>query len=149
VTEVLFYHLERRPLERALPELLQRSLDRGWRVVLQVGTDERLEALNAHLWSYDDAAFLPHGAAADGNAAEQPIWLTTGDDNPNAARVRFLVDGAPLGEVAGYERIVVMFDAGDAEATARARDAWKAVQAADHDATYWKEDESGRWSKQA
>ena len=113
MAELLFYHLERQPLESALPGLLQRSLERGWRVVVKVGSEERLEALNAHLWSFDDASFLPHGAAADGHAEAQPIWLTTGDDNPNGATVRFLVDGAEAADLAGYERIVFMFDAAD------------------------------------
>src|SRR5690606_36236644 len=107
--EVLFYHLERRPLESVLPGLLARSLQRGWRVVVQVGSDERLAHLNAHLWSYDDASFLPHGSAADGNAAEQPIWLTVADDNPNGAHVRFLVDGAEAASFAGYDRMVFLF----------------------------------------
>jgi DNA polymerase-3 subunit chi len=148
VTEILFYHLERQPLEAALPGLLQRSLDRGWRVVVKVGSEERLEALNAHLWSFDDASFLPHGSAADGNAAEQPVWLTTGDDNPNGASVRFLVDGASTDDYAGYARIVFMFDAADQEAVSKARTAWKAASGS-HDATYWRQDERGRWTKQA
>jgi DNA polymerase-3 subunit chi len=148
VAEILFYQLERRPLESALPDLLQRSLDRGWRVVVKVGSDERLEALNAHLWTYDDASFLPHGAAADGNAAEQPIWLTTGDDNPNRATVRFLVDGAETADFLGYDRIVFIFDAADAEALAKAREAWKAARAGGGEATYWRQDENGRWTKQ-
>jgi len=149
MTEVLFYHLDRRPLESALPDLLQRSLDRGWRVVVQVGSDERLEALNGHLWSYDDSAFLPHGAAADGHAEEQPIFLTTGDENPNGANVRFLVDGAETARFEGYDRIVFLFDGNDGEGLSRAREAWKAARAAGADATYWKQDEAGRWQKQA
>jgi DNA polymerase III subunit chi len=149
VAEVLFYHLERQPLEAALPGLLERSLARGWRVVVKVGSEERLEALNAHLWSFDDASFLPHGAAADGRAEAQPIFLTTGDDNPNAAQVRFLVDGAEAEEISGYERTVFLFDAGDGEAIERSRVAWKAAREAGHDATYWRQDEDGRWTKKA
>lgn len=149
MTELLFYHLERQPLEAALPGLLQRSLDRGWRVVVKVGSEERLEALNAHLWSFDDASFLPHGSTADGNAADQPIWLTTGDDNPNGATVRFLVDGASTDDYAGYVRIVFIFDAADQEAVAKARAAWKAATGSTHDATYWRQDDRGRWTKQA
>jgi len=147
MAEVLFYHLERQPLESALPGLLQRSLDRGWRVVVKVGSEERLESLNAHLWSFDDASFLPHGTASDGNAADQPIWLTIGDDNPNGATVRFLVDGAEAADFSGYERVVFMFDAADQEAVTKARAAWKAA-AGIHDATYWKQAEDGRWTKQ-
>jgi DNA polymerase-3 subunit chi len=148
VAEVLFYHLERQPLETALPGLLLRSLERGWRVVVKVGSEERLEALNTHLWSFDDASFLPHGSAADGNAESQPVFLTIGDDNPNEANVRFLVDGAEAPELSGYERTVFMFDAADAEAVARSRTAWKAARDGGHDATYWRQDENGRWTKQ-
>jgi len=149
LAEVLFYHLERRPLESVLPELLLRSLDRGWRVVVKVGSDERLEALNAHLWSYDDASFLPHGSAADGHAESQPVFFTTGDDNPNGAGVRFLVDGAEAADFSGYDRVVFLFDATDVEALGRAREAWKAARTAGVDATYWRQDENGRWAKQA
>jgi DNA polymerase-3 subunit chi len=148
MAEVLFYHLERRPLEAVLPGLLQRSLERGWRAVVKVGTEERLEALNAHLWSFDDASFLPHGSASDGHAEAQPIWLTTGDDNPNQANVRFLVDGAEAPDLSGYDRTVFLFDAVEEEAVAKAREAWKAANAAGHDATYWRQDDSGRWAKQ-
>lgn len=148
MTEVLFYHLERRPLEGVLPGLLQRSLERGWRAVVKVGTEERLEALNAHLWTYDDASFLPHGSAADGHAEAQPVWLTTGDDNPNGAAVRFLVDGAEAADLSGYQRTVFLFDAADDAGVAKARAAWKEAQAAGHEATYWRQDDGGRWAKQ-
>jgi DNA polymerase-3 subunit chi len=148
MTEVLFYQLERRPLESALPDLLARSLERGWRVVLQVGSEERLHALNAHLWTYDDASFLPHGSAADGHAEDQPIFLTCGAENPNGAHVRFLVDAADTTEFSGYERIVFVFDAGDSEALQRARQGWKAARAAGAEATFWRQDEQGRWKKQ-
>jgi DNA polymerase III subunit chi len=148
MAEVLFYHMERSSLERVLPDLLMRSLARGWRVIVKVGSEERLQTLNAHLWTFDDASFLPHGAAADGNAAEQPIWLTTEDDNPNGATVRFLVDGAQAADFGSYGRTVFLFDAADADAVLAAREAWKAAQAAGADATYWRQDESGRWAKQ-
>ena len=147
MAEILFYHLERSSLESALPDLLSRSLERGWRAVVKVGSDERLQALNAHLWTYDEASFLPHGAAGDGHAEEQPIWLTTGDENPNGAHVRFVVDGAEAADFQGYERTVVMFDASDAEAVRRARETWKATREVG-EAAYWRQDESGRWTKQ-
>lgn len=147
MAEVSFYHLERLPLERVLPELLARSLERGWRAVVQAGSAERLAALDAHLWTYDEASFLPHGTAADGRAAEQPIWLTTGDDNPNGAQVRFLVDGARSEDFEGYERVVFLFDDADQDAVRDARETWKAARAAGHAVTYWRQDERGRWTK--
>jgi DNA polymerase-3 subunit chi len=149
MTEILFYHLETRPLEAMLPDLLKRSLAKGWNVVVQFGTEEKLEALDAHLWTYDDASFLAHGSKAEGHAALQPVWLTVEDDNPNGAAIRFYVDGATTDRFEGYERIVFIFDSGDMEATGRAREAWKAAKASGGEATYWRQDETGRWNKHA
>jgi DNA polymerase-3 subunit chi len=150
MTEVLFYHLQRQPIERVLPTLLEKSLERGWRVVVQAGSDERIEALDAHLWTYRDESFLPHATTREGDAALQPVLLTSNEGNANGAAVRFLVDGAPLPEdAAGYERIVLMFDGEDDEAVAQARAQWSAAKAKGFDATYWQSDESGRWTKRA
>ena len=149
MTEVLFYHLQKQPLERVLPELLEKCLERKWRAVVQVGSEERRDALDAHLWTYRDDGFLPHGTVKDGHATAQPVWLTTGDDNPNGANVRFLSDGAETADYPGYERVVVLFDGNDAEAAERARTQWAAVKAAGHDATYWQQSERGRWEKKA
>jgi DNA polymerase-3 subunit chi len=150
MTEVLFYHLQRQPLERVLPQLLERSVGRGWRVVIQVASDERVDALDAHLWTYRDDSFLAHGTARDGDTAAQPILLTTSDHNPNGAKVRFLIDGAPMPADAGdYDRIVLLFDGEDEEAVAAARVRWGEVKALGHEATYWQSDEQGRWVKKA
>lgn len=147
--EVLFYHLERAPLERVLPELLEKSLERGWRAVVQAGSDERVEALDTALWTYRDDSFLPHGTASTGAPERQPVYLTSGEDNPNGAAVRFLVDGAEAGDLAGYERAVYLFDGRDEAAVARAREQWSAMKQAGHAVTYWQQNERGKWEKKA
>ena len=149
MTEVLFYHLKGQTLEQVLPPLLQKSLERGWRVVVQASSDERVDALDAHLWTWRDDAFLPHGTARDPEAAEQPIVLTAGSENPNGAAVRFLVDGANLTVDAGnYQRIVLLFDGDDPEAVEMARMRWNEAKTNGAEVTYWKADENGRWQRQ-
>jgi DNA polymerase III subunit chi len=149
MTEMLFYHLKGQTLEQVLPALLQKSLERGWRVVVQASSEERVDALDAHLWTWRDDAFLPHGTSRDAEAAEQPIVLTASADNPNGATVRFLVDGAMIAaDAAGYERLVLLFDGEDPEAVEMARIRWSEAKAAGADATYWRADESGRWQRQ-
>ena len=148
-TEVFFYHLEQRSLESVLPELLERTLERGWRAVVQAGSPERVEALDSQLWTYADASFLPHGTARDGNSERQPILLTTGEDNPNGAKVRFLVDGASHASLSQYARAVFLFDGRDDAAVAQARRQWQAVKAAGLAATYWQQNDQGRWEKKA
>ena len=148
MTEILFYHLERASLEGVLPGLLEKTLGRGWRAVVRAGSRERVEALDALLWTYRDESFLPHGAGGDG--ARQPVWLTDGDDAPNDPQILFLVDGAeaPLDAVAPLSRCVMIFDGADEEARARARAFWKAAAGAGHEATYWRQAPDGRWEKQ-
>ena len=105
MTEILFYHLQGQKLESVLPALLEKSLERGWKVVVQGSTEERIEALDAHLWTYRDDGYLPHGAWRESAATQQPVLLTPNDDNPNGATVRFLVDRAPLpADVERYQR---------------------------------------------
>lgn len=148
MTDIWFYHLERQSLEDVLPGLLARSLERGWRAVVQASSEERVRALDSHLWTYDETAFLPHGTKAEGRPGEQPVWLTAEDENPNGAKVRFLVDGAAASGFDGYQRIVFLFDGGDPEAVAAARRAWREAAGAGHTVTYWRQDERGRWVKQ-
>ena len=150
MTEVLFYHLQRQPLEAVLPMLLEKSLERGWRAVVRATSDERLAALDDHLWTFSDESFLPHGTDREPDAAEQPVVLTLSERNPNGAAVLFLVEGAPVPDDAStYERLVLLFDGNDEDALAAAREQWKGVKAAGHDATYWQQDARGRWEKKA
>jgi DNA polymerase-3 subunit chi len=148
-TEVLFYQLERQPLDQVLPGLLEKTLERGWRAVVQAGGEERLESLDALLWTYREDSFLPHGTARDGFLDQQPVFLTIGDDNPNAASVRFLVDGADCDELTAYSRVVYLFDGRDEDALAQARQQWKTAKGAGFDVTYWQQSERGRWEKKA
>lgn len=148
-TEALFYHLERQPLEAVLPQLLEKTLERGWRAVVQAGSEERLETLDQHLWTWREDSFLPHGRRQDGHPERQPVYLTTGPENPNGATVRFLVDGAEPPDPAGYARLVVMFDGRDESALAAARRIWKDLKDKGCAVTYWQQNDGGGWAKKA
>jgi DNA polymerase III subunit chi len=150
MTEMLFYHLQRQPLERVLPTLREKSLERGWRAIVQAASDERVDALDAQLWTYRENSFLPHGTYRESEAALQPILLTVHDDNPNGAHIRFLIDGAPVPQdAASYQRIMLLFDGEDDEAVAVARARWSEARQQGFEVTYWQCDENGRWEKKS
>ncbi len=119
-------------------------------MVVQAVTQERVGALDDHLWTYAEDSFLPHAGERDASAAEEPIVLTTSDANPNGATVRFLIEGAPLPErFDGLSRLVLVFDGGDdAALAARARRMGAAAQGG-APAYYWQQDDDGRWQKKA
>jgi DNA polymerase-3 subunit chi len=154
MTEVLFYHLQDMLLENVLPPLLEKSLERGWRVVVQSTSQERAEALDAHLWTYRDDSFLPHAtwqvgdASRAGDAQDQPIVLAVEEGNPNRANVRFLIDNAALpADADTYDRVVLVFNGDDGDALATARGAWTDCKARGFEVTYWQADERGRWQR--
>lgn len=148
MTEVWFYHLERSGLEQVLPELLEKTLARGWRALVRAASADRVEHLDGWLWSYRDESFLPHGLAGEPQAERQPILLTTGSENRNGAQALFLLDGAEFGEIDGYERCIVLFDGRDEPALTAARVQWSQAKARGYSCSYWRQAARG-WEKQA
>jgi len=147
MTDIGFYHMTRSSLEQALPKLLEKVLEQGKRALVLAGSPERVEALNALLWSYDANSFLPHGSARDGNAERQPVWLSDKDENANQADMLFLTDGAISAQVAKFARCFELFDGGNDDVVAAARERWKRYKDEGHALTYWQQNERGGWEK--
>ena len=148
MAEIGFYHLLSTPLERALPKLLERARSQGHRIIVRAASAERVEHLNAILWTYEETSFLPHGSVRDGNAAMQPIWLTDRSENPNGASMLVLVDGVQAEDLVSFARCADLFDGNDGSAIEGARDRWRRASEAGHTLTYWQQTASG-WQKKA
>jgi len=146
--EIRFYHLTSSRLEQALPALLQRTLGRGWRAVVLADSAERVEWLNQHLWTFEQGSFLPHGSAKDGDAPDQPVWLTDTEETPNGAKVLFLLDGMACEKPESYDLVCTVFDGNDGEATSRARHQWKTWKDKGIALTYWQQGDKG-WEQKA
>lgn len=145
--KALFYHLTRSPAEALLPVLLTKALSAGWRVELRAPDAARLDMLDQQLWQGD--GFLPHGLAGGPHDARQPVLLTLPDQPAaNAPACLMAVDGVPVtvDQAQALDRTCILFDGGDPEAVARARDQWRQLTAAAIEAEYWSE-ESGRWER--
>jgi DNA polymerase-3 subunit chi len=149
MAELWFYHLERTELERALLPLLEKCLQRGWRALVRGGLSERLDAVDASLWTFRDDSFVPHAREGADDASRQPVLLTMEGGNPNSAQALFLIDGAEPGDLSGFERACLIFDGRDEAALETARLRWKAAKDAGIAASYWRENAAGKWEKQA
>lgn len=148
MSEIRFYHLTRSTLEAALPRLLEKVLERGKRAVV-VTAAERIAALDAALWTYDERAFLPHGAERDGHEADQPVWLSSSIENPNGASVLVMTEGGGAIEPSAWEMAIEFIDGGDEAAVGAARERWRQYKAAGHALTYWTQKPEGGWVKTA
>ena len=149
MAEVLFYHLTESKLEDALPPLVDKTVARGWKAVLQFDSEERRDAADAQLWTWRDSSFLPHGVDGGPFDERQPVLLTTGTGNPNGANIRFLAGGADIDDVSPYQRVVVMFDGHDNDQLEKARGQWKRLSGQGHQLTYWQQTTQGGWERKA
>ena len=144
-----FYHLERSPLEQAAGPLLEKCLERGWRVLAVSANPGRRDALDEALWTYDDQSFLPHGQAGrDGiDPKRQPVLIAGSIDNANGAEALFLLDGMAAPADAPFTRCMVMFDGDDAPVRQVARQQFKAAKDAGLACRYFQQTPKGGWKE--
>jgi DNA polymerase-3 subunit chi len=147
--EIWFYHLEQSGPEQVLPELVEKSLSRGWKALISSPSSERLASLDNMLWTYRDESFLPHGLASEPDAEKQPVLLSETQDNLNAASVLFLLDGAGPDSPEAFERCILLFDGADETSLMKARSLWKEASASGRSVSYWRQSPDGRWEKKA
>ena len=147
--EVWFYHLEKQPLEHVLPRIVAKAIERGLALVIETSSPDHVSKISDMLWAAEDVAFLPHGFEGDGQGELQPVWLTSGADNPNESKMRIFLHGAIPADISMLSRAMLMFDGNDAQALEAARAEWKRHKADGHSVSYWRQDESGKWQNQA
>lgn len=147
MSRVDFYHLQKQTLDEVLPKLLLKAYSTGHRILVKVGTAERVEFINNWLWTFSDESFLPHGSKKDGFANQQPIWITADDENANTADYLFLVDGADcdVSMVRAFERVFNIFDGNSQTALQQARDMWKKYKDVGSEIHYWQQNSAGVW----
>jgi DNA polymerase-3 subunit chi len=151
MSRIDFYHLQKQTLDEVLPKLVEKAYRTGAKIKIKVGNEARVEFINSLLWTYNEESFIPHGSKKDGFAKEQPIWLSSEDDNPNQSEMLFLVDGADieLSQIGNFSRIFNIFDGNNEVSLQQARDFWKSLSTTDNEKNYFQQDDNGRWNKKA
>lgn len=147
--EISFYHLTYQPLHIALPRLLVKVREANMKAVIKVTSPVQVDDVDQFLWTFDKASFLAHDTEKSKNKEDQPIYVTTGEENPASADVLVLADGATSEHVDGYKRVLEMFDGNNPTAVSEARERWKSYKEAGHTLIYWQQSENGGWSQKA
>ena len=145
--QVDFYHLTETPLDRVLPQIAEKVLSGGGRLLVVAGAAERRAALDRLLWTYAPDSFLPHAQAVGDVDAAQPVLIAGEAEAGNGARNVALVDGVWRDAALAFDRVFHLFDD---EAIREARAAWRALGDREGvERRYWKQTEAGRWEKAA
>jgi DNA polymerase III subunit chi len=145
--QVDFYHLTQLPLERALPQIAEKVIATGGRLVIVAGEEAQRAKLDQLLWSFAPESFLPHGQAGGPDDARQPVLIAAAPEAANGARNIALVDGVWRDEALGFDRAFHFFDE---DRIREARLAWKGLAEREGvTRNYWKQNEAGRWEKAA
>ena len=147
--EVWFYHLERSTLDQVLPELLDRTLQRGWRARVRIADADQRREIDERLWTWREDSFLAHGLADEAHAKRQPILLTGDHVNLNGSQALFIVDQSDMSLSEEFERCFIIFDGRDDAALSTARERWKLLKGQGANLAYWKQSDEGRWEKAA
>ena len=144
--QVDFYHLTATPLGRALPQIAEKVVASGARLLIVSDSEAQRSALDRLLWSYAPESFLPHGQAGGADDSTQPVLIAP-DATANAARHVALVDGTWRDEALGFDRVFHFFDD---EAIQLARLTWKGLAGREGvERNYWRQNDAGRWEKVA
>lgn len=149
MTDIRFYHLQKQTLDQALPMILEKAYQADNRIIVKMSDEKEVERMNDILWTYRPDKFLPHGSKKNGNAPNQPIWLTDKEEKPNGANVIILTQNTTSDTISEYEMCCEMLDGRDENAVIQARQRWKEYQKDGHTVTYWFQSESGKWEKKA
>ncbi|MBO4520493.1 MAG: DNA polymerase III subunit chi [Alphaproteobacteria bacterium] len=144
-----FYHLQQSTLEQTLPVLAEKVYASGKRLLIKTEMAEKADYINTLLWTYKPDSWLPHGSETDGFEAEQPVLITSEENNSNQAEMIMLTDGGTVEEICAFERCLNLFDGHDDAAVQKARNLWKAVVDAGHEAYYWQQNDAGKWEMKA
>ncbi|MEI8320546.1 MAG: DNA polymerase III subunit chi [Alphaproteobacteria bacterium] len=145
--QISFYHLTRLSLGKSLPKLLEKVLQQNLRCVVVASTEADVQILNDQLWTYHPEGFLPHGTKKEGRPKDQPVWISTAQENPNESKVLVLTWPIPVENFDGFERIAYIFDGNKDDDLTAARSLWKEYNTPDHTLAYWQQDESGQWTQ--
>ena len=135
-------------LEGVLPELLEKTRQRGWRAIVKM-PETRLKEMDEFLWTFKDDSFLPHGRDDEPLSDRQPVILSAEATLSDGFDCAFLVDGETLEISDTTQRCIVMIDGRNEKRVTAARGLWKSLKETNSELSYWQQNDRGAWEKKA
>ncbi len=146
--EYWFYHLESSTVEGVLPELLRKTLSKGWKALIKMPS-EKLTAMDEFLWSFQDSSFLPHGCDNEPLADCQPILLSSTADTAMGCEAVFMIGATDIKDLSGVQRCMIMINGRSDAEISKERTRWKQLKDENAILSYYQQNDRGGWDKRA
>lgn len=149
MTEIRFYHIQKKSAEATVFELAERALTRDHKILIRVRDEAEANRLNDFLWTYKPESFLPHGTGSDKFADQQPVLITATGENPNKADVVFLMPGCETSAIDNFTLVCDILDGRDEDQIAQGRARYRDWKNQGHNLSYWQQSEDGKWEQKS
>lgn len=149
MTEIRFYHIQKKSAEATVSDLAERALTRGHKILIRLRDEAETNRLNDFLWTHKPESFLPHGIEGEGNEELQPVLLTTTNSNLNNADTVFLMPGAESTGIETFKLVCDILDGRDEDQIAAGRSRYRDWKAQGYAISYWQQDDAGKWEQKS
>lgn len=149
-SEVSFYQVKSGLLLKVLPKLLEKVLQQGMRGFVWAEDEALCQKIDDSLWTYHPQSFLPHGTVEDSSASEQPILISTKQEqNKNNSNVFVSVQLEDIAgiETAIYKKIIYVFEEGETDSVEKMNQLATRFQAKACTVVCWQQNKQGAWEK--
>jgi DNA polymerase-3 subunit chi len=144
--EVNFYQAAEGNLIPLIIRLLEKVFASGMRCIFHSPLEERIRVIDKTLWTFSTNSFIPHGDGSLGFCDRQPMYLTSGIENPNGASILMLVDTFEHKKLNNFKKALLIFE--EEERVTEAKRLCEALKNNGENVNYWEQIQKG-WKKQA
>jgi len=148
MTEINFYvssAASNDAIYKLLPSLLERIISQQHKVLIACKNEAEVKRVDKFLWEYNAEKFIPHGTASKEHAEDQPILITSEEENKNLSDILICLSGKTVSDFSSYLKVIDIFE-GSEEQKQAGRERWKDYKSKGYDLSYFTS-ENGKWLK--
>jgi DNA polymerase-3 subunit chi len=87
-----FYKVQNENFIKTICLLVEKAYQSNYKIIIKTSDSLLENEINKTLWTYSQKTFIPHGSSKDPLPEKHPIYITTGEENPNKANLKIFVN---------------------------------------------------------
>ena len=149
MTQIIFYNTAPLQVENTLFNLIEKSIENGYKSLLLFNDKNKCSAIDEKLWTYKQNSFLPH-LTEDEKISDEidiPIYLSTKNENPYKAELLFSIDGFLPNNINNFERVIIIVDVNDKILLEEYKKYYLDINEDFEDIVFYKSNDNGKWTE--